>query len=252
MSVRVFASDEERPPDAIASLDAPERVVVEEQERAWEREFPSRYPTEPAESETWRTHYDPHPVDRGGEVWESDLYDFDAWDTSADTLDRAIGESSDSSDDSEPEVFAIRPREFSPWGASYMSDDDGPEAAIEDGVDSDMESIWGLGLDNSSADAQPTVEAPVESNVETHEEVFWPNIETYISNPSGSKPIVTCVICKDSQLIIARLQERDARYSQEEPEVLPCGHIVGAECFEQWEEIARRPVKCPVCNAVVE
>ncbi len=113
---------------------------------------------------------------------------------------------------------------------------------------------WVSGVErlNSQQTSANLPSAQAEEAVETHAEAFWPNIERYISSRSGSKPVVTCVICQASDLVIPGLQERDTDETLEELEVLPCGHVVGADCFGEWEAVAAKPVKCPVCNAVVE
>ncbi len=87
----------------------------------------------------------------------------------------------------------------------------------------------------------------------THEEVFWPNVELYISSPAGSRPIVECIICAN-RLVIRDLQnpQDDTSQQYEEHTVLPCGHMIGTGCFREWEAIAASPVKCPVCKAVID
>jgi len=189
------------------------------------------------------------------DMWESDIYPPEAWDSAAYRSDPPP----------DPTPTPAQAQAQAPASASVSqghrrqhhrhraSIDMGGEV-WEDDLYSPEAWVYGVeGLDRKQDTSAPTTAAPSQATrQETHEEVYWPNIERYMSKPSGSRPTVTCVICQISQLIIPGLQEIDDKESQEEREVLPCGHVVGASCFEEWENVASPPVTCPVCKAVVD
>lgn len=88
----------------------------------------------------------------------------------------------------------------------------------------------------------------------THHEVYWPNIKNYQQQRGGSRPVVTCAICLEKELVINGLQPRRDDGDQEEPFVFGCDHVVGATCWSQWVEIQEdtgRFMQCPICNTPV-
>jgi len=179
------------------------------------------------------------------DVWESDIYPPAAWEGAAYYREQKSEPSSwrshgcDSSVDTGGEV----------WESDLYS----PEAWLSGVEEHDRNAPLSASNPAAASSGSASGKSSGKSSVsETHNEVFWPNIESYISRPSGSRPTPFCVICQISQLVIAGLQERDAGITQEEREVLSCGHVVGAECFQKWEAMATSPVKCPVCNAMVD
>ena len=172
------------------------------------------------------------------DVWESDIYPPEAWEGAAYYKERQSRSSW--------QRHKFRPS-VDTGGEIWETDLYSPEA-WESGVEGHDQKIHMIS--SSTTEVDPPSNPPPREEV--HNEVFWPNIESYISRPSGPKPTVHCVICHISQLVIVGLQERDSELTQEEREVLSCGHVVGADCFEKWEAVASRPVKCPVCNAVVD
>jgi len=176
------------------------------------------------------------------DMWESDIYPPEAWEGAAYYREQK-------SEPSSWQRHKFRPS-VDKGGEVWESDLYSPEA-WESGVEGHDRNVRsGSGKAVADVAGLGPRERP---RADAHNEVFWPNIEAYISGPSGSKPTVHCVICQINQLVIAGLQDRKpGATTQEECEVLCCGHVVGAECFGRWETIAARPVKCPVCNAVVD
>ncbi|KAK0642186.1 hypothetical protein B0T16DRAFT_462188 [Cercophora newfieldiana] len=97
--------------------------------------------------------------------------------------------------------------------------------------------------------------ATTETIQETIEETVWANIEKYIQTPRGPQPIVTCAICRN-ELIIPGLQEENGE--REAMRKLPCGHVLGKDCAEQWIEtritdhsLDDNTPQCPFCRAPI-
>ena len=90
-----------------------------------------------------------------------------------------------------------------------------------------------------------------QSNAETVQECYTPNILRYLQTGEGPRPIVNCSICY-TRLFVGGLHDTnvDSKVVYEEPYVLPCGHLLGGACFLKWSltKLAGPGPLCPVCR----
>lgn len=96
---------------------------------------------------------------------------------------------------------------------------------------------------------------------QTAEEGYMPNILEHLRTGKGPLPEVKCPMCEGKVLIPGlpghSQEDSDSDEEYEDACTLPCGHIFGKDCFNQWARrilqnlVAGPGPKCPVCRKAI-